>query len=159
MTNTRTTLLLGGTGKTARRIAPLLRASGVPVRTAARHGADVHFDWDDPTTHDAALADVGAVYLVPPSLRLDFAADVVAFLDRAERAGVRHVTFLSARGVEQLPPEVALRAVELDLAARSGLSHTILRPSWFMQNFSEYVFQPGIVEQGGVPPVAVDPPQ
>jgi uncharacterized protein YbjT (DUF2867 family) len=148
MTNTRTILLLGGTGKTARRIAPRLVDAGVEVRTAARSGADVRFDWDDSSTHDGALDSVDAVYLVPPALRLDFAADVAAFLDRAEAAGVGHVTFLSARGVDQLPPEVALRAVELDLAGRPTLGHSVLRPSWFMQNFSEYVFQPTIVEAG-----------
>ena len=43
-----TILLLGGTGKTARRIAPRLTAAGATVRTAARNGADVRFDWDDP---------------------------------------------------------------------------------------------------------------
>ena len=148
MTNTPHVLLLGGTGKTARRIAPRLAAAGAEVRTAARSGADVAFDWDDPSGHDAALAAMDAVYLVPPALRLDFAPQVAAFLDRAEAAGVGHVTFLSARGVDQLPPEVALRAVELDLAHRSTFTHSVLRPAWFMQNFSEAFFLPGIVEAG-----------
>jgi uncharacterized protein YbjT (DUF2867 family) len=150
MTNTRTILLLGGTGKTARRIAPRLVDAGVEVRTAARSGADVRFDWSDTATHGPALDGVDAVYLVPPALRLDFAPDVAAFLDRAEAAGVGHVTFLSARGVDQLPPEVALRAVELDLAGRATLTHSVLRPSWFMQNFSEYVFLPTILESGTI---------
>ena len=96
-------LLLGGTGKTARRIAPRLRLAGATVRTAARSNADVRFDWDDPTTHDAALEGIDAVYLVPPSLRLDHAPLVIAFLDRAQAAGVTHVTALSARGVELRP--------------------------------------------------------
>ena len=83
-----TILLLGGTGKTARRIAPRLRAAGATVRTAARSNADVRFDWDDPSTHDAALEGVDRLYLVPPSLRLDHAPLVKAFLDRAQAAGV-----------------------------------------------------------------------
>lgn len=150
MTNTRSILLLGGTGKTARRIAPRLAAAGVEVRTAARSAADVTFDWDDPIGHADALAGIDAVYLVPPSLRLDFAPLVTAFLDRAEAAGVHHVTFLSARGVDHLPPEVPLRAVELDLAGREAFSHSVLRPAWFMQNFSEAFFLPGIVDAGVV---------
>ena len=85
---------------------------------------------------------------MPPALRTDFAAQVVAFLDRAEAAGVRHVTFLSARGVDLAPPEVAMRAVELDLAARTALTHSVLRPGWFMQDFSEYFFQPAIAADG-----------
>jgi uncharacterized protein YbjT (DUF2867 family) len=142
-----TILLLGGTGKTARRIAPRLAAAGAAVRTAARNGADVRFDWDDTTTHDAALDGIDAVYLVPPGLRLDFAPLVSAFLDRAEAAGVRHVTFLSARGVEHAPAELAMRASELDLATRTTLTHSILRPGWFMQDFDEYFFQPAIASE------------
>ena len=141
MTND-TILVLGGTGKTGRRVARQLRAAGADVRTAARRHADVAFDWDDPTTHDPALAGVGAVYLVPPTLRLDYAATVVAFLDRVEAAGARHVTLLSARGVDQAPPEVAPRAVQLDLAARPGLTHAVLQPGWFMQNFHDVYFVP-----------------
>lgn len=46
----------------------------------------------------------------------------------AEAAGVRHVTYLSAYGIDLAPPEVALRAVELDLMACSTLTHSVLRP-------------------------------
>ncbi|HEY8543782.1 MAG TPA: NAD(P)H-binding protein [Acidimicrobiales bacterium] len=137
-----TILLLGGTGKTARRIAPLLRAAGAKVRTAARRGADVVFDWDDPTSWGPALSGVGVVYVVPPSGRLDYPPVVTAFVDRAEAAGVHHVTFLAARGVDQLPPEAPPRAVELDLAARSSLTHSVVRPGWFLHNFSEGWLRP-----------------
>lgn len=139
---TPTILVLGGTGKTGRRIATQLAAAGVDVRTAARRGADVDFDWHDASTHELALKGVDALYLVPPAQRLDFAPAVTAFLDQAEAAGVRHVTYLSARGVDQAPAEVPLRAVELDLASRSQLTHTVLRPGWFLQNFDEYLFLP-----------------
>jgi len=137
-----TTLVLGATGKTGSRVATGLTARGLPVRTAARSGADVHFDWDRPDTHTAALADVARVYLVAPVLRTDHAPQVSAFLDRAEAAGVRHVTYLSAYGVESVLPEVAARAVELDLLARPDLGHSVLRPAWFMQNFSETFLKP-----------------
>lgn len=134
---TTTVLILGGTGKTGRRIATLLGNAGLDVRTAARSGADVAFSWSDSATHAAVLAGADRVYLVPPTLDLGFAGPVHDFLDRAQAAGVGHVTYLSARGVEQAPPQVAMRAVELDLAARDGLTYTILRPAFFMQNFTE----------------------
>jgi uncharacterized protein YbjT (DUF2867 family) len=145
-----TILLLGGTGKTARRIAPSLRAAGATVRTAARSGADVRFDWDDASTHDTALAGIEALYLVPPALRLDHGPQVAAFLDRAQAAGVRHVTYLSARGVDQAPPELGLRAIEKDLESRSSLTYSILRPAWFMQDFDESFFQPAIAADGSI---------
>lgn len=137
-----TTLVLGATGKTGSRVAANLVNRGLPVRTAARSGADVHFDWGDRASYAPALKDVERVYLIPPTLRTDFAEDVSAFLDVAEAAGVAHVTFLSAYGMEHAPGEVANRRVELDLQRRKGLGHTILRPAWFMQNFSETFLRP-----------------
>jgi uncharacterized protein YbjT (DUF2867 family) len=140
--STDTILVLGATGKTGRRVAERLRGAGATVRTAARRGADVRFDWDDVTTHDAAMRGATAVYLVPPTLRTDFAAQVTAFIDRARSAGVRHITFLSARGVDLAPAEIPPRAVELHLAGADDLGHATVRPGWFMQNFSEGYFRP-----------------
>jgi uncharacterized protein YbjT (DUF2867 family) len=135
-------LVLGGTGKTGSRLAAKLAKLGLHVGTAARHGADVHFDWDDPTTHAPALEGIDRLYLVAPVMRMDFAGQVATFLDLAEAAGVDHVTYLSAYGIDQAPPQVALRAVELDLIARGAITHSILRPAWFMQNFSETFLKP-----------------
>jgi uncharacterized protein YbjT (DUF2867 family) len=50
------TLVLAGTGKTGSRLAAKLVKLGLNVRTAARKGADVHFDWDDATTPSPRLA-------------------------------------------------------------------------------------------------------
>ena len=136
------TLILAGTGKTGARVAVRLAKLGLSVRTAARNGADVRFDWDDQATHRPALQDVDRVYLVAPVMRTDFAGQVSSFLDLAEAAGVRHVTYLSAFGTDQAPPQVAHRAVELDLLSRGAVTHSILRPAWFMQNFSETFLRP-----------------
>ncbi|MHA6878933.1 NmrA family NAD(P)-binding protein [Ralstonia pseudosolanacearum] len=136
------TLVLGATGKTGTRVAQKLIERGISVRTAARSGADVRFDWSDSATFAGALQNVLQVYLVSPVMRVDFAGVVGQFLDEAERAGVRHVTYLSAYGIEHAPPQVALRAVELDLASRNSFTHSIVRPAWFMQNFSETFLKP-----------------
>lgn len=132
-----TTLVLGGTGRTGSLVAKTLSERGHSARTAARHGADVPFDWDDPTTHTAALAGVDRVYLVTPVLRIAYAGQVAGFLDLAEAAGVRHVTYLSTYGADQAPPEVDIRAVEAGLAARTAMTHSVLRPAWVMQNFAD----------------------
>jgi uncharacterized protein YbjT (DUF2867 family) len=136
------TLVLGATGKTGSRVADRLLSRGLPVRTAARSGADAHFDWDDPGTYVPALQGVNRVYLLGPVMRTDFADQVSVFLDDAEAAGARHVTYLSAHGVDSAPPGTAMRSVELDLLGRPGLTHAILRPAWFMQNFSETFLKP-----------------
>jgi len=140
--------VLGGTGKTGRRVAARLGAAGGTVRTAARHHADARFDWDDVASYESALDRADAVYLVTQSLRPGNAHEVAALLDRAEIAGIRHVTLLSARGVDEAPAEVTARAIELELISRDTLTHSILRPNWFMQDFSESFFQPSIAADG-----------
>jgi uncharacterized protein YbjT (DUF2867 family) len=132
-----TALVLGGTGRTGSLVATELAGRGLGTRTAARHGADVPFDWDDPITHSAALDGVDRLYLVTPVLRVAYADQVAAFLDLAEAAGVRHVTYLSSYGSDQAPPQVDIGAVEADLAARGAITHSVLRPAWVMQNFSD----------------------
>jgi len=135
-------LVLGATGKTGSRVANNLTTRGLAVRTAARSGADVRFDWDEPGTYAPALDGVDRVYLLGPVMRTDFAGQVTVFLDQAEVAGVRHITYLSAYGIDAAPPETAMRSVELDLLGRQGFTHSILRPAWFMQNFSETFLKP-----------------
>jgi uncharacterized protein YbjT (DUF2867 family) len=139
MTSSAHTLVLGGTGKTGSRVADNLSEHNLAVRRAARSGADVAFDWDEPRTYDAALESIDRIYLLGPLLRADFATQVSAFLDRAEASGASHVTYLSMYAVEALPATTAQRRVELDLESRDSLSHTVLRPAWFMQNFENFL--------------------
>ncbi|WP_042442772.1 NmrA family NAD(P)-binding protein [Streptacidiphilus jiangxiensis] len=134
---TPTALILGGTGRSGSLLADRLAQRGFSPRTAARSGADVRFDWDDPATHAEALRGADRLYLVTPTLRLRYAAQVAAFLDRAEAAGVRHVTLLSVHYADQAPTEADFAAVEADLVARHGITHSILRPAWVMQNFAD----------------------
>jgi uncharacterized protein YbjT (DUF2867 family) len=133
----RTALILGGTGRTGSLVAKNLAGRGMGARTAARNGADVRFDWDEPATYRGALDGADRLYLVTPVMRVTYAGQVAAFLDLAEAAGVRHVTYLSTYGAAQAPPEVDIKAVEDDLAARKAITHSILRPAWVMQNFTD----------------------
>ena len=125
------TLVLGATGKTGRRVAERLAARGLPVRPGSRGGAP-RFHWGEPETWEPALDGVGAVYVsYYPDLAVAGAADAVAaFAELAVRCGARRLVLLSGRGEEgaQLG-EQALRA--------SGAEWTIVRSSWFDQNFSE----------------------
>ena len=133
-----TVLIIGGTGTTASRLVQKLAQRDLSVRTAARHNADVHFDWTDPTTYGSALDGADRLYLMTPVLDKSQLANLVGiFLDQTAAAGVQHVTLLSAYGMEAAPPEVGPRAIELDLLSRNQFTHSIVRPAWFMQNFSE----------------------
>jgi uncharacterized protein YbjT (DUF2867 family) len=130
-------LILGGSGRTGSLIARHLAGHGIPARTASRHGSDVFFDWDDPAAYPDALAGTDRVYLVTPALRVRYAGQVAEFLDQAEAAGTRHVTLLSTYNGDRAPREIDVAAVEADLASREAFTHSILRPAWVMQNFTD----------------------
>jgi uncharacterized protein YbjT (DUF2867 family) len=130
-------LILGGSGRTGSLVARRLAGHGFLARTASRHGSDVFFDWDDPATYPDALAGTDRVYLVTPVLRVRYAEQVAEFLDQSEAAGIRHVTLLSTYNGDRAPREIDIAAVEADLAAREAFTHSILRPAWVMQNFTD----------------------
>ena len=128
------TLVLGGNGKTGRRVAERLRTAGRAVRIGSR-GADPAFNWEDRSTWAAALQGASAVYVAfQPDLAVPGALETVeAFFAQAVAAGAARLVLLSGRGeVEAEQAEQALRD--------SGADWTILRASWFSQNFSENVF-------------------
>ena len=131
-----TILVLGGTGKTGRRIVSRLAERGAEVRAASRSGA-VRFDWDDRATWAPALAGAEAAYVIPPD-ELGPVDRLAEFLALATEAGVRRFVLLSARGVEQ-PGHSGLPGAEAAVRD-SGAEWTILRPAWFAQNFSEDMF-------------------
>ncbi|MFF4324056.1 NAD(P)H-binding protein [Streptomyces sp. NPDC001568] len=139
-----TVLVLGGTGKTGRRVVALLRELGVETRAASRSG-DTPFDWSDPDTWQPALDGADAVYVVGPE---SSPSPTPAFVERAVAAGVRRLVLLSARGVDapgHFSDAVGAPHRESEAAVRSsGVAWTILRPGWFAQNFSEGVFLDGV---------------
>jgi uncharacterized protein YbjT (DUF2867 family) len=138
MTNTsQEALILGGSGRTGSLVASHLVEHGIRARTASRRGSDVFFGWDDPATYPGALTGTDRVYLVTPVLRVRYAGQVAAFLDQAKAAGVRHITFLSTYNGDRAPREIDIATVEADLASREAFTHSILRPAWVMQNFTD----------------------
>ena len=129
--NLKPILVLGGTGKTGRRVASRLRSRGRAVRIASR-AAEPRFDWNDAATWGPVLRGAGAVYIAyQPDLAVPGAVETVrSFATAALAAGVRRMVLLSGRGeAEAERAEQALRD--------SGADWTIVRASWFAQNFSE----------------------
>jgi uncharacterized protein YbjT (DUF2867 family) len=131
------TLVLGGTGKTGRRVVQRLTAKGEPVRIGSRFGG-MPFDWEDPATWAPALTGVKAAYVsYYPDLAAPGAAEAIgSFAEIAVNSGTRRLVMLSGRGEDE--------AVACEKAlADSGADWTVLRCSWFDQNFSEgYLLEP-----------------
>ena len=131
--------IVGGLGKTGRRVLRRLAARGIAARAVSR-GTSPRFDWTDRATWEPALAGATAAYVTyQPDLAVPQAADdVAAFAAAAAAAGVRHVVLLSGRGEDgAVASEARLRAAPLD--------HTVLRAAWFAENFSEGGFRDGIL--------------
>ncbi len=124
-------LVLGATGKTGRRIVERLSAKGHAVRKGSRQ-SEPPFDWDDNETWSAALHGVEAVYIsFYPDLAVPGAAAAIQELtSRAIDAGVKRLVLLSGRGEEE-----AQRCE--NIVRESGATFTLIRASWFSQNFSE----------------------
>jgi len=138
-------LVTGATGQVGSAVIAALRAvDGIVVRAGVRDvstanatwGGDapvepVAFDFLDPVTHDAALSDCNSLFLLrPPELTGDF-ADVIA---RARHHGVAHIVFLSVQGAED-NRFIPHHKIERRLVS-SGVPYTMLRPAYFMQNFT-----------------------
>src|SRR6188472_4535445 len=128
-------VVLGASGKTGRRIVERLRARALPVRPGSR-SAHPPFDWEDPTTWAPALDGASAAYVSYfPDLAAPGAPEAVAALARvAVEAGVDRLVLLSGRG------EHEAQRSEQELR-RSGATWTVVRSSWFAQNFSEAHFR------------------
>ncbi|MEV6587609.1 NAD(P)H-binding protein [Streptomyces acidicola] len=123
------TLVTGGTGTTGRRVTERLAKAGVPVRVGSRSGQPP-FSWDEPATWEAVFEGVDRAYIVHPVLMTPEAAEQIRALSRAAvAAGATRLVLLSGYGADELvaPAEEAVKA--------SGAAWTLVRPSWFNQNF------------------------
>ncbi|MGR9426450.1 NmrA family NAD(P)-binding protein [Rhizobium leguminosarum] len=132
-------VLVGGSGKTGGRIIRRLEARGLTVRAASRSSARP-FDWEDRSTWRDALQGASSAYVAfQPDLAVAWAAEAIEALAKvAVECGLEHIVLLSGRGEESAQrSEAALTA--------SGIDTTILRASWFCQNFSEGAFVDQII--------------
>ena len=138
-------LLTGATGNVGRAVLAALPqradlniragvrdvARGAAALTTYPHVQPVAFNFADPASQYAALAGCDSVFLLRPPQLIDDFADFIA---RARRAGVRHIVFLSVQGAENnrfIPHHKTEQ-----LLMKSGLAYTLLRPAYFMQNFT-----------------------
>ncbi|EAR00061.1 NmrA family NAD(P)-binding protein [Maribacter sp. HTCC2170] len=140
MKNTSNILVIGGTGKTGRKVASKLIQSGHNVRIGSR-SATPAFDWDNPESWSNALEGMDKVYITfQPDLAVPGALEAIEELTKqAKRCGVKKLVLLSGKGE---------REAELceQVVIHSGLDYTIIRASWFNQNFSESFFLEPILE-------------
>lgn len=134
-------LITGGTGKTGKRIAERLDQQGYSFTIAMRNAEaitdpekQVHFDWYDSSTFLPALYHVERVYLVAPVGDPEPIKVMKPFIQTALEQGVRRFVFLSSASI---PEEGSVFGPVHRLLKQSVPEWTVLRPSYFMQNFTE----------------------
>ncbi len=127
-------LVIGGKGKTGSRVVNILKEQGHHVRVGSR-SENPAFDWDNPETWAAALEGMDAAYITfQPDLAVPGALEAIEGLTKvAIRQGVKKLVLLSGKGEREA--ELCEQAV-----INCGLDYTIVRASWFSQNFSESFF-------------------
>jgi uncharacterized protein YbjT (DUF2867 family) len=145
-------LVTGASGVLGRAIVQAGVGTGLAVRQGVRNSSkanpaveSTHLDYGDPLTITVALEGISALVLMAPPLDANAPALLGPVVTAAKAAGVQQIVLISAFGVnhnEQAP----MRIVE-HLVIDSGVPYTILRPNFFMENFSEDPQSTGIREQ------------
>jgi uncharacterized protein YbjT (DUF2867 family) len=146
-------LIIGGAGKTGGRVNTLLKAQGITTRPVSR-STTPSFDWTQPEGWAAALDGVSRAYVTyHPDIAVDGASEAIAELSRlAREKGLERVVLLSGRG------EPGAQRAEAALQT-SGVPWTVVRASWFNQNFSEgYLLDSVLAGEIALPAGAVPEP-
>lgn len=153
----------GATGTTGKEVVKQLsQIKDIKVR-AAVHSLEkakelpgnvevVQMEYEQPETVLAAFAGATKLYLVPPSdPNRDRAQLAPIMIEAAKKAGIQYIVLISAIGIDQEPilptDQVSYLDVE-EKVASSGINYTILRASWFNQNFISPVFFGPQIQQG-----------
>lgn len=128
-------LVTGGTGTTGSRVAQKLADIGVEVSVATRNPQlrhEVRFDWADPASA-LAFQGISSAYIVAPTDRVDHLALMQPIFEQAIAFGTRRFVLLSS---SQFAPGAPMMGKVHAWLADHAPEWAVLRPSWFMQNFS-----------------------
>lgn len=138
-------LVMGALGNTGVEVVKSLLTQGARVRAADIDAARlkqtfgesverVRFDFTDPETYAATFAGVEKMFLMRPPHLVNIQRDMRPSILAAQRAGVKHVVFLSLIGIEKAR-FVPHFKVETYLR-QQHFETTFLRCSFFMQNLN-----------------------
>jgi uncharacterized protein YbjT (DUF2867 family) len=143
-------LITGATGKTGGEVARQLAAIDMPFRALVRDpdkaahirdlGAEVvGGDCADEASLAAALKGIGKAFLVLPNNEEQLVLEK-KFTDACVAAGVQHLVYLSS--LESVPesknPITQNHVAAQNHIRASGMEWTMIRPTFFMQNFETY---------------------
>ncbi|MDR7211617.1 NmrA family transcriptional regulator [Flavobacterium piscis] len=128
-------LVLGATGKTGSRVIERLeQINNIEIRKGSRN-EKISFDWENPETWQPILQGIHTVYITfQPDLAIPSAAETIKiFTTLATQLGVQKMVLLSGRGEKEAQ-------ICEEIVKNNARQWTIVRVSWFSQNFSESFF-------------------
>jgi len=151
-------LITGSTGSIGRNICQILKRQEVPFKAASREvdnakqilgkGVNVvEFDFDDPETFEDALDNVDRIFLLGPPMALNLDQLLMPFVTFAEKNNVNRIVYLSAFKSEKLTGKLNFHVKMEDNLKEGSFQYTILKPSFFSQNFKNYEYE-NIMERG-----------
>lgn len=138
-------LVCSATGKVGRELVKQLKAANVKFKAASSDleraektlGADVNLvkmNYSDASTFAAALDGVDRLFILHPQDAPNRIGQLRAFVDAAKEAGVKQAVVMSALGADRHENDDMYQLEKY--VAQQGIETTVLRPNWFMQNFS-----------------------
>ena len=154
--STKPVVVSGAAGKLGSAVASALADKGFKVLaastdprklSAAESLRPVKMRYEDQASVEDALAGAHGLFLIAPPLDPQAPAKLKPVIDTAKKAQVEHIVFTSAFGVDQ-NEQNPLRIVERYIMD-SGMNYTIVRPNFFMENFTSGFIAP-MIAQGGI---------
>ena len=143
-------LITGATGTIGKALVAQLRQTNADFLAAGRDATKtaaalnvranqaVQFDFADPATFAAATAGVDRAFLLGPPLFYDLDKLLGPFIDFLQAAGIRRVVYLSALNAEKMGADLSFHTNVENKLQQDGFELTILKPSFFAQNFKNY---------------------
>lgn len=94
----------------------------------------IYFDYENEDSIDLALNGIDRVLLMAPPLDFSSYEKLSPVVKKMKNLGIKKVVLISALGMDA-NDEAPLRKIELDLI-KDDFDYVILRPNFFMENFS-----------------------
>ena len=150
-------LVTGATGTIGQALVKTLRERGLSFVAGVRNPAEgreklapdtplTAFDFSKPETFESATQGVDRIFLLGPPMVPELADLLRSFIEFLKRKGIQRVVYLAALGLEAIP-ELPLHQQTIDRLEAEGFDYTVLKPSFFSQNFKKYEWE-NITQRG-----------
>ena len=159
----KTILVTGASGNLGSAVVSCLAKKGFTIKAASRKPEElklpagaksIFLDYDILESIPAALSGVDGVFLIAPPMDPEAPAKLKPLIEAAKEKANLHIVFNSALGVD-MNEKAPLRIVERMLIEGQN-PYTILRPNFFMDNFSKGFIAPMINEAHSIFLAAAD---